>query len=168
MLLAVHGLESPPGIQAAFGSAHWGLSGFRLTHREALEAKRVSRAIGGQSLTMYDDVGVLALASRDTELACAFVESHLGALSADDEKSRSLRETLQVFLQERGSPAATAARLRLHRNTVVKRIEKIEESLDTDIDRGSLNLRVALELARILSHRPPQPDPAVTARHRPG
>ena len=166
--LALHGLESPPGIQAAFGSAHWGLSGFRLTHREALEAKRVSRAIGGQSLTMYDDVGVLALASRDTELACAFVESHLGALSADDEKSRSLRETLQVFLQERGSPAATAARLRLHRNTVVKRIEKIEESLDTPIDRGSLNLRVALELARILSHRPPQPDPAVTARHRPG
>jgi DNA-binding PucR family transcriptional regulator len=166
--LPSHGLESPAGIQAAFGSTHWGLSGFRLTHREALEAKRVSRALGGQSLTMYDDVGVVALASRDTELACAFVESHLGSLSANDEKSRILRETLQVFLQERGSPAATAARLRLHRNTVVKRIEKIEESLDTDIDRGSLNLRVALELARILSRRPPQPDSTATARHRPG
>jgi DNA-binding PucR family transcriptional regulator len=164
---ALHGLEPPPGIQAAFGSTHWGLSGFRLTHREALEAKRMSRAIGGQSLTMYDDVGVLALASRDTELACAFVEAHLGSLSADDEKSRSLRETLRVFLQERGSPAATAARLRLHKNTVVKRIEKIEESLDTPIDRGSLNLRVALELARILSHRPPQPDSTATARQRP-
>jgi DNA-binding PucR family transcriptional regulator len=160
---ALHGLRPPRGIQAAFGSTHWGLSGFRLTHREALEAKRVSRAIGGQPLTMYDDVGVLALASRDTELACAFVEAHLGSLSTDDEKSRILRETLQVFLQERGSPAATAARLRLHRNTVVKRIEKIEESLDTDIDRGSLNLRVALELARLLSHRPPQPDSTATA-----
>jgi len=164
---ALQGLEPPPGIQAAFGSTHWGLSGFRLTHREALEAKRVSGAIGSQSLTMYDDVGVLALASRDTELACAFVEAHLGSLSADDEKSRSLRETLRVFLQERGSPAATAARMRLHRNTVVKRIEKIEESLDTPIDRGSLNLRVALELARILSHRPPQPDSTATARQRP-
>jgi len=54
-----------------------------------------------------------------------------------------------VYLEERGSPAATAARLRLHRNTIVKRIEKIEESLDTPIDRGSLNLRVALELSRI-------------------
>jgi DNA-binding PucR family transcriptional regulator len=162
----MHGLEPPPGIQAAFGSAHWGLSGFRLTHREALEAKRVSHVIGGQSLTMYDDVGVLALASRDTELACAFMEAHLGSLSADDEKSRSLRETLRVFLQERGSPAATAARMRLHRNTVVKRIEKIEESLDTPIDRGSLNLRVALELARILSHRPPQPDSTAAAQRR--
>src|SRR5580658_2256036 len=160
--LALHGLEPPPGIQAAFGSTHWGLSGFRLTHREALEAKRVSRAIGGQPLTTYDDVGVLALASRDTELACAFVEAHLGSLSADDEKSRSLRETLRVFLQERGSPAATAARLRVHRNTVVKRIEKIEETLDTPLDRGSLNLRVALELARVLSHRPAQPDPTAT------
>jgi DNA-binding PucR family transcriptional regulator len=165
---ALHGMEPPPGIQVAFGSAHWGLSGFRLTYREALEAKRVSRAIGGQPLMMYDDIGVLALASRDTELACAFVEVHLGSLGADDEKSRSLRETLRVFLQERGSPAATAARLRLHRNTVVKRIEKIEESLDTPIDRGSLNLRVALELARILSHRPPQPDSTATARQRPG
>jgi hypothetical protein len=154
---AVHDLQLPPGIHAAFGSAHWGLSGFRLTHREAIEAKHVSHSIGGQSLTMYDDVGVLALASRDTELASAFVEAHLGSLSTDDEKSRILRETLRVFLQERGSPAATAARLRLHRNTVVKRIEKIEDSLDTPIDRGSLNLRVALELARTLSHRPPQP-----------
>jgi DNA-binding PucR family transcriptional regulator len=96
------------------------------------------------------------------------VEAHLGPLSADDEKSRTLRETLRVFLQERGSPAATAARLRLHRNTVVKRIEKIEESLDTPIDRGSLNVRVALELARIMSHRPPQPDSTATARQRPG
>jgi DNA-binding PucR family transcriptional regulator len=165
--LGLHGWEPLPGIQAAFGSTHWGLSGFRLTHREALEAKRVSRVIGGQPLTTYDDVGVLALASRDTELACAFVEAHLGSLSADDDRSRSLRETLRVLLQERGSPAATAARLRLHRNTVVKRIEKIEESLDAPIDRGSLNLRVALELARILPHRPPQPDSAVTARQRP-
>jgi hypothetical protein len=162
----LHGWEPPPGIQAAFGSARWGLAGFRLTHREALEAKRVSRAIGGQPLTTYDDVGVLALASRDTELAFAFVEAYLGSLSSDDERSRSLRETLRVFLEERGSPAATAARLRLHRNTVIKRIERIEESLDSPIDRGSLNLRVALELARILPYSRAQPDPQATARQR--
>jgi hypothetical protein len=158
--------KPPPGIHAAFGSTRWGLSGFRLTHREALEAKRVSEAIVGQPVTMYDDVGVLALASRDTELAYAFVEAHLGSLSADDEKSRRLRETLRVLLEERGSPAATAARLQLHRNTVVKRIEKIQDSLDTPIDRGSLNLRVALELARILPRRRSPLDPAVTGRQR--
>lgn len=149
--VGLHDLKSPPGVEAAFGSFRWGLSGFRLTHREALEAKRVGRAIEGETLTTYDDVGVLALASQDTELARAFVEGHLGSLSADDEKSRRLRETLRVYLQERGSPAATAARLRLHRNTVVKRIQKVEESLDTSIDRGSLNLRVALELARLIA-----------------
>jgi hypothetical protein len=164
--LGLHGWEPPRGIHAAFGSTRWGLSGFRLTHREALEAKRVSHAIGGQPVTRYDDVGVLALASRDTELAYAFVEAHLGPLSADDEKSARLRETLRVLLEERGSPAATAARLQLHRNTVVKRIEKIQDSLDAPIDRGSLNLRVALELARILPHRRAQPDPAVTAGQR--
>jgi DNA-binding PucR family transcriptional regulator len=94
-------------------------------------------------------VAVLVLASRDSELARAFVEAQLRSLSSDEERFRSLRETLRVYLEERGSPAATAARLRLHRNTVVKRIEKIEESLETPIDRGSLNLRVALELSRI-------------------
>jgi hypothetical protein len=143
------GLELPAGVEAAFGTPRWGLSGFRLTHREALEAKRVGRAIEGQVLATYDDVGVLALASRDPELARAFVVGHLGPLAADDEKNRNLRETLRVFLQERGSPAATATRLRLHRNTVVKRIHKIEECFDTPIDRGSLGLRVALELARV-------------------
>ena len=165
---ALHDLELPLGIHAAFGSAHWGLSGFRLTHREAVEAKRVSRSLGGQALTMYDDVGVLALASRDTELACAFVEAHLGSLGTDDETSRILRETLRVFLQERGSPAATAARLRLHKNTVIKRIEKIEDTLDVPLDRGSLNLRVALELARALSHRPSPLDSTATVRHLSG
>jgi len=146
----LHDLKPPPGVAAAFGSPRWGLQGFRLTHREALEAKHVAAAIDGQALTTYDDVGVLVLASRDRELAHAFVEGHLGPLSSDDEKSRRLRETLRVYLQERGSPAATGARLRLHRNTVVKRIEKAEQLLDTPIDRGSLSLRVALELARVL------------------
>ena len=145
----LHGLEPPPGVEASFGSLRWGLSGFRLTHREALEAKRVGRAIEGQAVTSYDDVGVLALASRDAELAQAFVEGHLGPLGIDDETSRRLRETLRVYLQERGSPAATAARLRLHRNTVVKRIQRVEELLEAPIDRGSLPLRVALELARV-------------------
>jgi hypothetical protein len=143
-------LKPPPGVAAAFGSHRWGLQGFRLTHREALEARRVATAIDGQPVTTYEDVGVLVLASRDRELAHAFVEGHLGPLSSDDDKSRRLRETLRVYLQERGSPAATAARLRLHRNTVVKRIEKAEQLLDTPIDRGSLSLRVALELARLL------------------
>jgi hypothetical protein len=146
----VHDVQPPPGVAAAFGSPRWGLQGFRLTHREALEAKRVAGAIDGQTLTTYDDVGVLVLASRDRELAQAFVEGHLGPLSSDDEKSKRLRETLRVYLQERGSPAATAARLRLHRNTVVKRIERAEQLLEAPIDRGSLDLRVALELARVL------------------
>jgi DNA-binding PucR family transcriptional regulator len=147
--IALTSLELPAGVQVAFGSQRRGLSGFRLTHREALEAKQITDLIDGGPVTAFDDVAVLVLASRDTELARGFVESQLGSLSSNEERYRSLRETLRVYLEERGSPAATAARLRLHRNTVVKRIEKIEESLETQIDRGSLNLRVALELSRI-------------------
>jgi DNA-binding PucR family transcriptional regulator len=146
---ALTGLEPPAGVRVAFGSQRRGLSGFRLTHREAMEAKQVRDLIDGGPVTSFDDVAVLVLASRDSELARAFVEAQLGSLSSDEERYRGLRETLRVYLEERGSPAATAARLRLHRNTIVKRIEKIEESLDTPIDRGSLNLRVALELSRI-------------------
>jgi DNA-binding PucR family transcriptional regulator len=147
--LALTSLELPPGVRVAFGSQRRGLSGFRLTHREAVEAKQVRDLIDGGPVTRFDDVAVLVLASKDSELARAFVEAQLGSLSSDEGRYRGLRETLRVYLEERGSPAATAARLRLHRNTVVKRIEKIEESLDTPIDRGSLNLRVALELSRI-------------------
>jgi DNA-binding PucR family transcriptional regulator len=147
--IALTGLELPAGVRVAFGSPRRGLSGFRLTHREALEAKQITGLIDGSPVTAFDDVAVLVLASRDPELARGFVESQLGSLSSNEERYRSLRETLRVYLEERGSPAATAARLRLHRNTVVKRIEKIEESLETPIDRGSLNLRVALELSRI-------------------
>jgi hypothetical protein len=152
LALALCGLRLPAGVHAAFGTPRRGLSGFRLTHREAIEAKRVGDTIGDEPVTTFEDVAVAVLASRDNELARAFVESQLGVLSSDEERYRSLRETLRIYLQERGSPAATAARLRLHRNTVVKRIERIEESLDTPIDRGSLNLRVALELSRISPH----------------
>jgi sugar diacid utilization regulator len=52
------------------------------------------------------------------------VRKALGPLAADTEPAARLRETLQVFLAEKGSYLATAERLHLHENAVKYRVDK--------------------------------------------
>jgi hypothetical protein len=102
---------------------------------------------GPDHLTLFDDVAYLSLATRDLASARAFVERGLGRLFAGDESTVRLWQTLRVYLEELASPTRTARRLFVHPNTVVKRLERIEEYLGGPIDPASVNLRLAVELA---------------------
>jgi hypothetical protein len=146
----LHGLLPPLGVEASFGSPRWGLIGISPHAPRGTRSETRWPRDRWQAVTTYDDVGVLGARVSGYRAGASFRGGDTLARSAQMTRSnKRLRETLRVYLQERGSPAATAARLRLHRNTVVKRIQKVEELLETPIDRGSLNVRVALELARV-------------------
>lgn len=149
---ALRGLELPPGTGAAFGAEHRGLLGFRATHRQALEAQRVGRGLGRTGVVCYGDVAVAALASRDPEAARLFAEQELGPLLSEEEGLVQLQVTLKAYLASLGSPTTTGRRLGVHPNTVVKRIERIQDLLGVPlIDPSSLSLRVALELLPLVA-----------------
>jgi purine catabolism regulator len=62
-----------------------------------------------------------------------------------------LLQTLEAFLRH-GSVKDAAAALRLHRHTVIYRLEKVGELLDLRLDepRDRLRLQLALDLRRAL------------------
>ena len=94
-------------------------------------------------MTSFADVAPLALMSGSIELVRAWVAETLRSLADDDEHSSVLRDTLRVFLQERGSFKATAERLTLH-NTVQYRVRKAEQSLGRPIGEDRLQVELAL------------------------
>jgi len=138
----------PPGVRVGLGEPGHGLKGFRCSHIQAANARRVASLIGpgGQIVTSYRDVAVAALASGDAEHAVAFVHRVLGALAADDEATYRVAMTLSVYLQENRSRARTAERLTVHPNTVSYRVDQAEKILGRSIDTESIDLAVALIL----------------------
>ena len=58
-----------------------------------------------------------------------WVQRTLGQLARDDQSIARLRETLRVLLEANGSYVEAAARMHVHKNTVLYRVRKAEELL---------------------------------------
>ncbi|MGW5111614.1 helix-turn-helix domain-containing protein, partial [Nocardia sp. NPDC004123] len=106
------------------------------------------------SVTRYDEVAVVAMATVDPEQARAHVVGVLGDLAADDEATYRVAETLAVYLEENHSRNRAAARLHIHPNTVNYRVRQAESILGHAIGSGDLDLRVALALLPALRGLP--------------
>ena len=140
-------------IHVALGSPASGLDGFRRSHQEALDARRVARLAGRRtgSVVTYAASAVAALTSTDLERARQFVTTELGSVAGDDDEARRLAGTLLVYLEEGLSPRRTARRLGVHENTVVNRIRTIEERLGHPVKPRVTELLVALRLVPLVT-----------------
>lgn len=140
--------ELSDGVQVSIGEPGHGLKGFRRSHIQAEQARRVASLAGKHAapLTRYRDVAVAALASCDAEHAASFVQRVLGPLAADDEATYRVATTLSVYLQENRSRARAARRLTVHPNTISYRVDQAQAILGRSIDTDSLDLAVALVL----------------------
>ncbi len=142
-----------PGVRIAIGEPARGITGFRESHLEAIEAQRIARLAGRPvgSVTRYDSVALRAIATKDVDQTRVFVRRELGRLGAMDDTTRRLAATLRAYLDENCSRGRTAKRLHLHENTVAYRIRQAEELLGRSLDRHTLELRVALTLAELVA-----------------
>jgi DNA-binding PucR family transcriptional regulator len=137
----------------ALGEPARGVAGFRASHEQAVHARRVARLEGRPAwgITRYGEVALQATVSTDIEQARAFAAHKLGRLFSDDEKSRRLAATLEVYLGEQCSRIRAARRLGIHENTVSYRIRQAEEILGHSVQDDTLGLRVALAIAPMLA-----------------
>jgi hypothetical protein len=147
--MVVAGVPGAPRV--AFGSAAAGVDGFRASHREAMQARRVARLSGrrGGTVTRYVDVALTAVASVDLELARDFVARELGPLAGQDDDTVRLAATLRVYLEEHASPRRTAQRLGVHENTVKNRVRAVRGLLGRPPEDRVAELLVALRLVRV-------------------
>jgi PucR C-terminal helix-turn-helix domain/GGDEF-like domain len=138
-------------VRVAMGTSAPGVEGFRASHREAVQARRVAQLSHRRpgSVTRYEDVALTALASADLDLARDFVAGELGPLVEQDDDTVRLAATLRVYLEEQASPRRTAQRLGVHENTVKNRVRSIRELLGHPPEERVAEILVALRLARL-------------------
>jgi purine catabolism regulator len=109
----------------------------QIAHEQAVYALRHALARGTRAhvFDSNDEVGWLPLDSEALELLARGV---LGRVVEHDEAAdASLEETLRVFLQENRRWKPAAERLRIHRQTLVYRIGKIEQLTGRKLSRTS-------------------------------
>ena len=145
--------KRPAAVRVAMGEPAWGLAGFRRSHLQAEQARRVAELAGSrsQAVTRYRDVALAALASADPGQATEFVLRVLGPLAADDDETTyRVAMTLAAYLQENRSPARAARRLTVHPNTVTYRVNQAESILGRSVDSDAAEVTVALALLPLL------------------
>jgi PucR C-terminal helix-turn-helix domain len=144
-------------IRTALGGVGSGTDGFRETHEQAELARYVARlsAAPPGSVTRYEDVAVIALATGDLAKASSFVRYTLGPLAAEDPSTRRVADTLRVYLEEGRNRARTARRLGVHPNTVAYRLGRARELLDREPSERSSALELALTIAPLVTRDAP-------------
>ena len=143
-------------MAVGIGRPKHGLGGVHSSHREAEQALGMGLKLDATAVVVsFVDLGLHRLlysVAQHPELH-EFLRDSLGALIAYDEKgSGDLLRTLDAFFRCHGSPTETAQELKLHRNTVLYRLRRIEEvgRLRLNDPDTRLNLQLCLRIRDVL------------------
>jgi hypothetical protein len=138
-------------VRAGLGGEHPGLRGISRSYLEAQQAVEVGRKLRPETLLHhYDEVAPYLVLAQNPMVVERYVDHVLGPLVRGDGRG-ALMETLEAVLA-RGTVKDAAASLRLHRHTVLYRMEKLRELLGGDLDEPVLRqrLQLALDLRTLL------------------
>lgn len=140
-------------VRAGIGGYHAGLRGISGSYLEAQQAIEVGRKLRPDAIVhQHDEVIPQLVLAQNPRLAERFVHHSLGPLLEATTRNREqLLETLQAYLAA-GSVKDAATALKLHRHTVLYRLEKLRELLGSDLDAPAsrLRLQLALDLRKLL------------------
>jgi sugar diacid utilization regulator len=134
-------------LRAGIGGYHPGLHGVSRSYLEAQQAFEAGRKLRPDSVVHgHDEVIPHLVLAQNPVLAERFVNHALGPLMDPKVRNRAqLLETLEAYLT-RGSVKDAAAALKLHRHTVLYRLDKLRELLGSDLELPSTRLRLQLAL----------------------
>jgi sugar diacid utilization regulator len=140
-------------VRAGIGGYYSGLRGISASYLEAQQAIEAGRKLRPEAVMhMHDEVIPQLVMTQNPRLAERYVSQSLGRLLEPPTRSRGqLLETLETYLAT-GSVKDAATALKLHRHTVLYRLDKLRELLGGDLDTtaGRMRLQLALDLRKLL------------------
>ncbi len=146
-----------PGIMVALGTPAQSLTDWTNTLREAEQALSLGKQIfGSERVLAFSDLGVyrLLVLLRDAPEMWSFYRETLAELVKYDQQTRGeLIKTLEEYFKNLGNLRATSEALHVHRNTLLYRIERIEQISGMDLNNAEEHfaLWLALQAHRVLS-----------------
>jgi PucR family transcriptional regulator, purine catabolism regulatory protein len=133
--------------RCGIGAPTSNLGGWNLSFRQAGQALDMARRLDERNPLYFPDLSVyrLLLQIEHNPELIAFQEETLGALLSN-ESGRDLIHTLEAYFEHNGNLSQTAEALFIHRNTLLYRMERIEEVTHLDLDLPGTRLAVQLAL----------------------
>lgn len=151
------------GVRDAVGPALVGvgqavddLTGLRASYNQANEALEVAHALGrGSGVSTFDSLGILHWLYHlpsDILSSNVYVAGIRQLAAHDADQSADLLHTLEAYLDAGGTISRASKTLNVHRNTLVYRLDRIEEitGFDPRDPECQLNLHIALKSHRML------------------
>jgi hypothetical protein len=132
-------------VLVTVGEPSEGLSGWRLSHRQAKAALPIA-VRRGQPVLHYADVALLAAILRDDLVATSLHQLYLEPLERARDDGKVRRETLRAYFAAERNVSSTAAALGVDRRTVTNRIRAIEELFGRPLKDFATELETALLL----------------------
>ncbi len=132
------------------------VNAWRSSYRDAVQAKQLAQRLQTNIPLFIGDLGVyqLILNLSDRERLSDFCERTLGLLSEYDMRQNAdLIKTLEAYFNCHGNLSQTAESLIVHRNTLLYRMNRINEIAGIDLNRPEtrLALHLALTIRRLLA-----------------
>lgn len=129
---------------------------WRNSYRDAVQARDLALRLQTDTPLYIGDLGVyqLILSLNDRERLMAFCQRTLGTLiDYDMRQNADLIKTLEAFFTCHGNLSQTAEMLIVHRNTLLYRMNRINEIAGIDLNRPEtrLALHLALTIRRLLA-----------------
>ncbi len=129
---------------------------WRSSYRDAVQAKELAERLQTDIPLFIGDLGVyqLILSLSDRQKLAHFCEHTLGTLTEYDKRQNAdLIKTLETYFNCHGNLSQTAETLIVHRNTLLYRMNRINEIAGIDLNRPEtrLALHLALTIRRLLS-----------------
>ncbi len=130
------------------GPAHT-LNDWPLAHTQAVQAMELGKRLHLDTVVEYESLGIYQLLAQLEDLPAIqrFCEEIVGPLVRYDERHRSnLLDTINAYFEHHGNVSQTAEDLFIHRNTLVYRLERIQELTGQDLDSADMRLSMHLAL----------------------
>lgn len=145
-------------LSVGVGGCHQGVDGVRRSFQEARRALHVGRRVWGAGRIIHvDDLGVYQLLSvmRGSDELTQLLERIAPLVQYDAEHNTDLVQTLDHYFECKGNVRRVSERLFAHYNTVLYRLERIEQICGADLEdaRDRLNLQVALQAHKLLGNQ---------------
>jgi purine catabolism regulator len=142
-------------IAIGLGQPARDVSAWRSSYRDAVQAMELAIRLQTDTPLYIGDLGVyqLILSLSDKEKLQDFCQTILGKLTEYDlRQNADLIKTLEAFFNCHGNLSQTAEVLIVHRNTLLYRMNRINEIAEIDLNRPEtrLALHLALTIQRLL------------------
>jgi len=151
-ILVEEGTRQGFSLVIGLGTASRQASGVRKCYQEATEALRIGKALseGKPGVWAFENLGILPwLKALPPEIHSASRHHRVVQEIAeyDQEHSRELLKTIEVYLDRLGNAQQSAHDLFIHRNTLRQRLAKIEETWELNLrdPYTVLNLLIAIK-----------------------